>query len=77
LKSIGQVVVEKPWVPYPLASDLQAGICNAIKKGAVPPRHEIVGDKEDSGVSRRAEFNDCIPIVIGHQEEVQNCEFVC
>ena len=30
----------------------------------------------DYGVTRLAEFNSCIPIVIGHQEEVQNREFV-
>jgi hypothetical protein len=43
---------------------------------AQPEAHEFGRDKVDSGVTRLAEFNGCIPIVIGHQEEVQNREFV-
>jgi hypothetical protein len=44
---------------------------------APPQLHEINRDKVVSGVIGHAEFNDAIPIVIGHQEQSQKCEFMC
>ena len=43
---------------------------------APPQLHEINPDKVVSGVIRHAEFNGSIPIVIGHQEQSQKCEFM-